>query len=253
MALRDTIQHVDLGRGIVAGFTTRLGGASPPPWESFNLGLNVGDDPQRVAAHRNLLADEVGSPLVFMKQVHGAEVTYVSGSTPPGDGTGHGDPECDALVTDADEVGLVVQVADCVPVLLADSDRGVIGVAHAGRAGVVAGVVAATVAALRDLGAARLRAVIGPSICGACYEVPAAMRSDVAAVCRPAFSQTRSGTPALDLPAAVAAQLAAGGVRDVERLEQCTYEHDAFYSHRLSHHDAAGVTGRFAGYIARPR
>jgi YfiH family protein len=159
--------------------------------------------------------------------------------------------EQDALVTDQPGLGLGVLVADCVPVLLADPDARVVGVAHAGRQGLLDGVVGAALEALVAQGAhaERVRAVVGPAACGRCYEVPEQMRDEVAAV-RPGTSSTTSwGTPALDLPAGVVAELRAAGVRTVVETGICTLEDERFYSHRLATRGGT-TTGRFAGVVA---
>jgi copper oxidase (laccase) domain-containing protein len=135
-----------------------------------------------------------------------------------------------------------------VPVLLAapGPDGPVLGVAHAGRKGVRAGVVGATVEAMRDLGAdpGAGQAHVGPAVCGRCYEVTADLQAEFAATVPDAVSTTRHGAPGLDLPRAVLGQLVAAGVRDVGHDEACTLETPALYSHRRD-----GVTGRFAGVV----
>jgi YfiH family protein len=241
---------VDLGPGVRAGFTTRAGGASPPPWDSLNLGLNVDDDPDRVQTNRALVGSWAGSPVAWAHQVHGARVLLVavSPTTPPGS-VG----SADALVTSAPGVAVGVLVADCVPVLLADADAGVVAAVHAGRRGLVDGVVQNAVAAMIAHGADpdRLRAVVGPAICGSCYEVPAAMREEVADVVPAAYAVTSWGTPALDLPAGVIGALDACGVRHRQRLDLCTMTDVRFFSHRRAQR-AGSPTGRFAGVVRAP-
>lgn len=239
------VLEVDLGPGIRAFFTTRHGGWSQAPWESLNLGLGVGDDAVTVQANRSLVAEVAGGEVVFATQVHGSDVAEVGAAvavTPP--------PEVDALVTTAQGVPLGVYVADCVPLLLADPRAGVVAVAHAGRPGVEQGVVEAALEAMLAAGARRsdVRAVVGPAVCGACYEVPVDLQARVTARVPAARSQTSWGTPALDLPRAVAAQLEKAGVRRVEALHRCTRTDDAFFSHRRS--SATGLpAGRFAGVV----
>jgi YfiH family protein len=221
--------------------TDRHGGTSAAPYAELNLGGHVGDEPSRVASNRALLADAFGVPadhLVLMSQVHGTTVTVVDG---PGDGPA---PEADALVTAVPGLALVVLVADCAPVLLADTTAGVVAVAHAGRRGMAGGIVAATLAAMRNLGAhpAATAALVGPAICGRCYDVPAALQDEVAAIEPAARSTTRSGLAALDIRAGVVAQLEAAGVASIEVDPACTAESEDLYSHRRD-----GVTGRFAG------
>ena len=227
------------------GFTAaRPQGASAPPYESFNLGDHVGDDPAAVFANRDLLArdlDVASDSVLYMTQVHGAAVEVAVG---PRTGT---PPEADAMVTAQVGLALAVLVADCVPVLLVAPDEGLAGVAHAGRSGLAHGVVPAVVAALRDLGAGELYAVVGPSICGRCYEVPDQMRREVAAHSSVAGTVSWTGTPALDLAAGVMDQLTREGVRVLWR-PGCTRESDHLFSYRRS-----GRTGRFAGVVVLDR
>jgi hypothetical protein len=219
--------EVDLGRGVRAGFSTVAGG---------NLGLGLGDDPAAVVARRRDAELWAGGPIAWGRQVHGADVHLVG---PTG---GDDVAVCDALVSTG-PVGLGVLVADCVPVLLADSRARVVGTVHAGRRGVVAGVVGAAVRALRAAGATHLRAVVGPAICGACYEVPAALRDEVEVAVPGTASTTSWGTPSLDLPRAVVAALVADGV-EVGDVGLCTRTDLRFFSHR------AVVDGRPEGRVA---
>jgi YfiH family protein len=139
---------------------------------------------------------------------------------------------------------LLVRVADCVPVLLADVEAGVVAAVHAGRPGLVAGIVPHAVQAMRELGATLLRAWVGPHVCGACYEVPEEMRADVAAVVPESFAETSWGTPSLDVGAGVRAQLAAAGVH-VTDASRCTIEDDDLFSYRRQ-----GVhSGRLGGLV----
>jgi len=241
------VVEVDLGPGVRAGFTTRSGGVSVPPWDALNLGLEVGDAATRVLANRELVERWVGTRVAFASQVHGVDVRVLF-DPPARSATSIG--RYDALVSTSPSVAVAVLVADCVPVLLADVEAGVVGAVHAGRRGLVAGVVEAAVDALVGAGARpdRLRAVVGPSISGVAYEVPAAMRDEVAAVLPETWATTAWGTPALDLPAGVAAALARTGVLDVQRLGICTSTDERFYSHRRAQRHG-GTTGRFAGVI----
>jgi copper oxidase (laccase) domain-containing protein len=137
---------------------------------------------------------------------------------------------------------------------MADPAAGVVGVAHAGRRGLVDGVVGAAVAAMVELGAEpdRLRAVVGPAACGRCYEVPGLLRDEVADAVPGTSSTTSWGTPALDLPAGVAHELGRGGVRDVVRHDGCTIEDGRWFSHRAATggHVPAGAPGRAVGRLA---
>ncbi|WP_448623847.1 peptidoglycan editing factor PgeF [Geodermatophilus sp. URMC 64] len=223
--------------------TDRRGGRSASPYDSFNLGAHVGDRPADVAANRERLARELGVPaerLVWMTQVHGAGVAVVDGpqEAPL--------PDTDALVTAEPGLVLCVLVADCVPVLLSDADAGVVAAVHAGREGLRQKVVPAALAAMGRLGARprNVTALLGPAVCGGCYEVPAAMQAEVARVAPGAAVRTRQGTPGLDLRAGVAEQLGRAGVGQVVHDPRCTVEDRFLFSHRRD-----GVTGRQAALV----
>lgn len=225
-------------------FTDRWGGVSAVPYEELNLGGAVGDDPDSVRANRELAAKSLGLDpdlVVWMNQVHGPDVAVVDG--PWGD---RPVPKVDAVVTRRRGLALAVLTADCTPVLLADPVAGVVAGAHAGRPGMVAGVVPAAVAAMVELGAepARIVARTGPAVCGRCYEVPDTMRAEVAAVEPAAYAETSWGTPAVDVTAGVHAQLERLGVRDREQSPVCTLESDDHFSYRRDR-----TTGRLAGYV----
>lgn len=226
---------------VEAAITDRAGGVSRAPYDTLNLGRHVGDEPAAVEENRRRLAEALrltSDRLVFMDQCHGREVAVVTDRGEP-------PPAVDGLVTRSMGLALVAMVADCAPLLLWDEANGVIGAAHAGRVGMVAGIVAATVEAMRDLGADTLRAVIGPTVCGLCYEVPAEVRESAAAAVPQSRTLSRAGTAAIDVAAGVAAQLRALGVSP-ERVPGCTREDPRLYSHRRS-----GVTGRLGGVIVR--
>jgi YfiH family protein len=236
-------RSIRLADRVCAAFTDRAGGVSAPPYDARNLGGGAGDDPAAVRQNREQTAAELGiapSRVVFMRQVHGADVRYVT--RPFGDDP----PALDAVCTDEPGLALAVLVADCAPVLVADPVARMVGAAHSGRAGTAAGVVSALVRAMADRGARpeEMVALIGPHACGGCYEVPAELRGEVAAALPETWSTTRRGTPALDLRAGLAAQLAAAGVRDVRHDDRCTIETPELYSYRRDKR-----TGRFAGYI----
>jgi len=225
-------------------FTDRWGGVSAVPYEELNLGGAVGDDPDAVRTNRELAAKSLGldpARVVWMNQVHGAEVAVVDG--PWGE---RPVPEVDAVVTARRGLALAVLTADCTPVLLADPVAGIVAAAHAGRPGMVAGIVPAAVRAMTELGAepGRIVARTGPAVCGRCYEVPEAMRADVAAVEPAAHAETSWGTPAVDVTAGVHAQLERLGVCDREQSSVCTIESDDHFSYRRDR-----TTGRLAGYV----
>lgn len=233
----------DTDDGVGVAFTDRRGGVSAAPFDSLNLGIGTEDDPASVARNYDLVGSAIGvepGRIARMHQVHGAEVLVVRdppGTTRP--------PQVDGMVTDRPGLALSVRVADCVPVLLADAGASVVGCAHAGRSGLAAGVVPRTVQAMRDLGARRVRAWVGPHVCGGCYEVPERMRDEVSAVVPQARSTTTWGTPALDIGAGVEAQLRAEGVELVQTPGRCTREDPELYSHRRD----GSRAGRSAGLV----
>lgn len=215
-------------------------GVSQGDYAGLNLGGHVGDDAAAVEANRRHLASEVGvarDHVLFMNQVHGADVAVATGPW-----TGEA-PTVDAVVTATPGLALAVLVADCTPILLADPDAGVVGAVHAGRPGLAAGIVDAGVEAARELGARRLRAAVGPSVCGRCYEVPEAMRDEVAARHPVSATVSWTGTPALDVAAGVVARLRALDI-DVTWVPGCTRESAGLYSYRRS-----SRTGRTAGIV----
>lgn len=186
---------------------------------------------------------DLAAPVVVrMRQVHGAVVHTVDRDWL--DDPASGPPEADGLVTTLPGVALLVRAADCVPLVLADVEHRVVGAAHAGRPGLVAGVVPATIARMRELGADRIVAWLGPHVCGRCYEVPAAMREEVAAVVPEAYAETASGTPAVDIGAGVLAQLGAAEVEVVD-ASRCTLEHEDLYSYRRE----GAAAGRLGGLV----
>jgi YfiH family protein len=218
--------------------TTRAGGVSSGKFESFNLGDHVGDDQTAVAANRERLAGELGlTTLSWMEQVHGRTVAIVDGTEEsPAEAT-------DALVTATPGVAVVVLVADCVPVLLGDAEAGVVAAVHAGRVGARVGVVPATLRAMQEAGAelGRIEVLLGPAICGECYEVPADMARDVDEHLPGSASRTRQGTPGLDLRAGLWRQLADAGVGKIGVDPRCTAEEQSLFSYRRD-----GTTGRIA-------
>lgn len=211
-------------------FTDRRGGASLGVYESLNLALHVGDDAQTVAANRSLMG-----PAQFMNQVHGDEIVIVESLT--------GDtPTCDGLITTTANLSLAVMVADCIPLLLISKEA--VGAIHVGRAGLVNQIAVKAIKTMRALGAIDIHAILGPSICGACYEVPFEMQQDVIEQHPRAFATTRKGTPGLDLPQALIADLVSIGV-SYEASTICTMENELYFSHRRHN-----PTGRFAGVVS---
>ena len=227
-------------RGVDWGFTSSRGGSSVEDFAGLNLGGHVGDDPSRVESNRALVArslDVQRDHLLFMSQCHGAEIAVVD---KPWEGE---PPAVDALVTTSTDLALAVLVADCTPVLLVDRVAGVAAAVHAGRPGMMAGIVGLTVDAMTDLGARSISAVVGPSVCGRCYEVPEAMRAQAAKVSPVAAAISWQGTPAIDVAAGVVDQLQAKSVA-VQWIRGCSKECDGLFSYRRQHR-----TGRFAGVV----
>jgi YfiH family protein len=220
-------------------FTDRHGGVSAAPYDSLNLGAHVGDDPQAVEENRRRAVEGLGGlPVIWMTQVHGRDVAVVH--APQAQPV----PDVDALVTTTAGLTLGVLVADCVPVLF--GAPGLAAVAHAGRKGLQLGVVPAALEVMAGLGVrpGDLTVRLGPAACGSCYEVPAAMRDEVAAVAPAAASTTRAGTAGLDIRAGLVAQLSAAGVTRMEVSAVCTLESPDHYSYRRD-----GTTGRTAGLV----
>ncbi len=235
---------------VVHGISTRRGGVSRPPWATLNLSHTKGDDPAHVAEnHRRLCRALRVAPetVVTAFQVHGRRVAVVDTAQ-----CGQQQAQCDALITDAPDVPLMLRFADCTPVLLYDPRRHAIGLAHAGWRGTVAGITAATVTALvQEFGSrpADLVAAIGPAIGPCCYAVGDEVVSQVHAHLADAETLLPqvNGHPHFDLWTANAQQLSACGVRTIEVAGLCTAcQRDWFYSHRAEQ----GQCGHFGAVLA---
>jgi YfiH family protein len=224
--------------------TTRAGGVSSPPFDTFNLGDHVGDDPAAVAANRKRLTAALGlgeDAVVWMNQVHGDHVEVVDGplEAAPVEKT-------DALVTTTPRLALAVVSADCVPVLMGDVRAGVVAAVHAGRVGAQNGVVARTVEAMLRLGAQAgdISALLGPAVSGRNYEVPEEMAAAVETALPGSRTTTSRGTPGLDLRAGIARQLTALGVTAIDIDPRCTVDDRNLFSHRRD-----APTGRLASLV----
>lgn len=217
---------------------------SKPPFDSFNLGDHVGDDPAAVAQNRRRLAQATGADrVIWMNQVHGDRVVAVEGPLEPGVTAVD---NADALVTTTRGLALAVVTADCVPVLMADARAGVVAAAHAGRVGAQIGIVARTLEAMVEHGAdiADVSVLLGPAVSGRNYEVPEAMAAEVEAALPGSRTTTERGTPGLDLRAGIARQLTGLGVKMIEVDPRCTVADRSLFSHRRD-----APTGRLASLV----
>ena len=242
-------------KAVPHGFFGRQGGVSAGEIASLNTGIGSGDDPAAIAENRRRVGDAVvpGAALVGVYQVHGNICATVD--SPWADDAR---PEADALVTGRPGVLLGILTADCVPVLLADTDAGVVGAAHAGWKGALAGITDATIKAMVRLGAepARICAAIGPCIGAASYEVDQAFVDRFLAadpVNDRYFRGGRAGHAMFDIAAYVAARLASAGVPRVEMIGDDTYalDGDYFSYRRACHHNENGY-GRQISVIGLP-
>jgi len=222
--------------------TTRAGGVSVSPYDTFNLGDHVGDDPAAVAANRKRLATATGlgeDGVVWMNQIHGDNVVVVDGPRCTVD-------ETDGLVTTKPRLALAVVTADCVPVLMADARAGVIAAVHAGRVGAQSGIVARALETMVRHGAhvGDVSVLLGPAVSGRNYEVPEAMAAEVEAALPGSRTTTARGTAGLDLRAGIARQLRELGVTAVDVDPRCTVDDRNLFSHRRG-----APTGRLASLV----
>jgi YfiH family protein len=239
--------------GIPHGFLGRRGGVSTGELAGLNVGYGSGDERDAIAQNRALAIAAVlpGAALATVHQVHSANAVRVEQPW------AHDErPNADALVTDRPNVLLGILTADCAPVLLADAAAGVIGAAHAGWRGALAGVTDSAIAAMEDLGAQRERiaAAVGPCIGQSSYEVDEAFRARFLAL-DPAneryFVAGPAGRPHFDLAAFVVARLAAAGIGSVEALGLDTYaDAERFFSYRRATHRGEADYGRQLSTIA---
>ena len=219
--------------------TTRRGGVSTGAHASFNLGLRADDDPHAVAANRAALREHLPQDPVWLKQVHGASAVRADAVTDS--------PEADAAYTRRAETVCAVMVADCMPVLLCDTQASVVAIAHAGWRGLSAGVIENTIAAM-GVKANDLLAFLGPAIGPAAFEVGADVRdaflaADAAAAA--AFTPHREGKWLADLFLLGGQRLARAGVHRIYGGGLCTFSDPArFYSYRRDR-----TTGRMAALI----
>ncbi|MCX7156639.1 MAG: peptidoglycan editing factor PgeF [Rhodocyclales bacterium] len=225
--------------GVRALATTRQGGASRAPWDSFNLGAHVGDDPRAVEANRAMLRRELPAEPLWLTQVHGTRCVDAATAAPG--------VEADASFTRRRGVVCAVLTADCLPVLLCDERASVVGIAHAGWRGLASGVIEATVAAMGEPGDA-LMAWLGPAIGPQAFEVGDEVREVFVArdsQAASAFVPAAKGKWLCDIHQLTRQRLNALGIRRITSADSCTL-HDAenFFSYRRD-----GVTGRMASLV----
>jgi YfiH family protein len=243
--------------GIRHGFFTRAGGVSSGIYAALNCGLGSKEDRAAVMENRGRVAAHLGvgvEHLVTPYQVHGTDAVVVETPWRPGEG-----PKADAIVTDKPGIAIAVGTADCGPVLLADPDAGVVGAAHAGWRGALAGVTEATITAMEARGARRDRivATLGPTISQPNYEVGPEVRAEFVAADRDNarffIPSDTAGRFRLDLPAYLVARLASAGV-SASSLGLCTYAEPArFYSYRRATHRGEPDYGRLLSAIVIAR
>ena len=250
-----TVPFLTGGLTLPHGFFTRLGGVSAGQFASLNCSLSGRDDPEAVRENRARAAEALALPpaaLLGLTQVHGIEVATVAEPWPE-----DARPKADAMVTDRPGLLLGIVTGDCAPVLLADEEGGVIGAAHAGWRGAVAGVLEATIDAMERLGAARGRitSVIGPCIGQPSYEVGPDLRDAVLAN-DPAHARffapgRREDRWQFDLPGYCEARLLAAGVASASWIGRDTLAEEAsFFSHRRSTLAGGGPIGHQLSAIA---
>ena len=233
-------------QGVEYFCTTRQGGVSTGPWESFNLGAHAGDDPDAVLRNRERLRALLPGDPVWLKQVHGADVFDADqlALSPQDDSP----PVADAAITLQAHRVLAIMTADCLPVVLASTDGQALGIAHAGWRGLAAGVLENTLQALRNRapGCTQWRAWVGPAISQSCFEVgldvyQAFVETDPD--CRPFFLPGNNPQKwQADLPGLAKQRLHQAGVNTVELSNQCSFNQaDMYYSYRRD-----ATTGRMA-------
>lgn len=231
------------GSGITAGFSKRHGGTSCGDFRSLNVGLSTGDDPAAVRRNRQLLFQSMDldpTRVAVAGQVHGAAVRYVES---PGLYTGF-----DALITDVHDLVLAITAADCAVILVAETDRGIVGAIHSGWRGTVSGIVMETVKEMARRGAdpQRMSAYVSPCISAERFEVG----EEVARQFPSQYVVRRDGweRPHIDLSEYLLTQLISTGISpsQVEVSGECTYDHPDYFSYRAE----SGKTGRMMGFIA---
>ena len=234
-----------LPRGVRAAFTTRLGGASQAPWDSFNLATHVGDDPAHVAANRARLRGLLGltAEPAWLNQVHGIGVCDLDAGSPAAPVT------ADAAVSSRAGTACVIMVADCLPVLFTNGDGSRLAAAHAGWRGLASGVLEATVQRMA-VPAQQIRGWLGPCISREHFEVGEEVREEFVgqdAGASEHFVRNARGRWQADLAGLARRRLGKFGITDISGGGWCTFaDRERFYSHRRD-----GRCGRLAALIWR--
>jgi YfiH family protein len=237
------------------GFLGRRGGVSTVDLAGLNVGYGSKDDRSAIGENRRRAVAAVlpGAELATVHQVHSAEAVHVERAWAQGER-----PKADAMVTDRPNLLLGILTADCAPVLFADAEAGVIGAAHAGWRGALAGVTDATMEAMEQLGARRDRisAAVGPCIAQLSYEVDEDFRQRFATQdpgSERFFIESATGKPHFDLQDYVVHRLLAAGIEPVEAIRLDTYaDPDGFYSYRRATHRGEPDYGRQVSLIGLP-
>lgn len=231
---------------LLYAITDRYGGVSEAPYDTLNLALHVGDDPKNVIENRTLLARKLGfnvQNLIYMEQVHSDRIEEIEHPFY------NKISECDALITDRENIPLMVMVADCLPLLFFDPKQKVIAVAHAGRNGTFLGIgakVAERMIQRYGCRAENILVAIGPGIHSCCYEVGPEIVDIVTKSYGEKYVKKRSGKMFLDLPQMNFDQLMDAGIdaQNIEISACCSCCDEAYFSYRRE-----GTTGRFAGVM----
>lgn len=236
---------------IISVVSTRIGGVSLKPYHELNMGYHVGDDPQKVTENRKIFCNTIGiklDSLVLAQQVHGDNIMVVDERYA---GCGAYDfesglPNTDAIITNSNSIAIGILTADCVPVMLFDPNRKVIGVAHAGWKGSLLKIAANTVLKMKEIYGTEpsdCLASLGPFICKCCYEVSDSIIKQFENIFdyKPKNKENK-----LDLLQIIKIQLTKIGVRDISSMELCTACNlNLFYSHRAEN----GLTGRMISLL----
>lgn len=226
------------------GFSTREGGLSLKPYQSFNLAFHVGDNPLHVKQNHQLLANALDydlDQLVHMRQIH-SDIVHVLTDE---DDFEH-PPECDALITNKKNTPIMIMSADCTPVIIYDPVKEVIGVVHAGRSGAFKNIISKTIAMMQEHFTCKpdsLHVSLGASIHGCCYEVNERIANEAKALGYEKMLSFKNKTPFLHVNTIVKHQLAKEGVKEVDEIARCSAcHHETFFSYRAE----GGTTGRTA-------